>query len=383
MISWDEFNTEFKTLCLALEHRRKGYLIFFFAAIIAVAYALYAIFQNPDSSENTKKLGHGAYLVLVILGSLAWALLPIFSYRGVNSTAGLKPTKFKRFSLKDDIYSKLFHLFGPIEFAPRGGVSLAEVYESVLLPQHRLYMPEDYVTGQLNEVKIDLCEAELAAVKDRKRVALFKGLLLVCDISNPNLKLRKGFSGRTIVINKARKETIIPTGKRDGMKPFALPEKFAQTFECYTSAPAEATTVLTPALLEELMSFTTFLDGLAQQVEHWDNKLAYAANALFDSFTDKFTGAELEAEKAYNESMGTNLDLTKADPISNSPSALNRNIEIEMYKDKFIVTLPCRHDLFEPNSLFEHALNNEDAQVTYKLMQMLQNVTLHLSKMEA
>lgn len=387
MLSWDEFNTEFKKLCAALERRRKRYLLFFFTAIAAVACALFLIFQYSASPESVKALGHGYFQSLVIFGSIAWVLLPAFYYRGVNSTAGLRPSVTKRFSLKDDIYSKLFHLFGPIEFAPRGGVSLAEVTESVILPRNRLYMPEDYITGQLNDVRIELCEAELAQVVDRKRVALFQGLLLVCDISNPHLKVRKGFSGRTIVINKERRETIIPTGKRDGMKKAALPEKYEVPLECYTSNPAEAATVLTPALLEELTAFETFLAGLTMQVEHWDNKLAYAISALYDYSADKADrvvgNTELPSEKAYREAMGTDLDLTKIDPISTNPASLNRNIEIEMYKDKFIVTLPCPHDLFEPNSLFEPALNDEDAQLTYRLMQFLQNVTLHLSKVEA
>ena len=48
---------------------------------------------------------------------------------------------------------------------------------------------------------------------------------------------------------------------------------------------------------------------------------------------------------------------------------------MEFYDDKILITIPCKHDLFETNSLFEPAINEEDVKILYNLMQMIEGTT--------
>lgn len=87
----------------------------------------------------------------------------------------------------------------------------------------------------------------------------------------------------------------------------------------------------------------------------------------------------LPSEIAYDEEYKTDLDITKSDQVSDDMASLNQHFELEFYDDKFVVTIPCKFDLFETNSIFEPALNNEDAQLVYHMMATLDQLTKHLN----
>ncbi len=396
MITWDAFNKEFSTLLASLEERRKRYLNFFYLGTGVAILFLFAAFAYPSiilggilaafHMPATVKTGDIFSLIFFALFCSAFLIFtPIYHYRGTNRSAALKTFRFHRFSLKDEAYSKLFKLFGSFEFAPRGGISLVETRHSTLFPEHQLYLPEDFIVGRLNDIVVKLCEANIAKVEHRERISVFKGLLIVCDISEIDVKLRSNFRGRTVLIYDPQKTVKKIAAQYHSMQRFLLPEKFEPVLEGYTTDLAEAQTIITNELLECLDAFAVQVQQLKEQIDHWDDKLAYAAAETYDYSKDKLVSSNssrLPSEIAYDNENETDLDVTKADKISEEITSLNKHFELEFYEDKFVVTIPCKFDLFETNSIFEPALNNEDAQLLYRLMQTLDQVTRHLNQVK-
>jgi|GEM_PF-6369631 len=410
MITWDAFNKEFSTLLSSLEVRRKRYLKFLYirtAIAIAVVFVSFAypteilggildlfdalgrqtgLFHMKETVEMEAVVGKSAIFSLILLAFICSGfliLMPVYNYRGTNRSAALQTFRFHRFSLKDEAYSKLLKLFGSFEFAPRGGISLVETRNSTLFPEHQLYLPEDFVVGRLNDITVKFCEANIARVEDRERISIFKGLLIVCDISEIKVKLRGNFSGRTALIYDPKKEVGKVADKYHSMERLSLPEKFEPVLEGYTTDVAEAQSIITNELLECLDAFATQTQQLTQQIGHWDDRLAYAVAETYNYIKDKLLSVVgkpmLPSEIAYDEEYKTNLDITKSDQVSDDMASLNQHFELEFYDDKFVVTIPCKFDLFETNSIFEPALNNEDARLVYHMMATLDQLTKHLN----
>jgi hypothetical protein len=401
MITRDVFDKEFSAVLASLEFRRKRYLNLFYIgagiSLLLVFVSLAVVFSIV--SIRTSDIFSIIFFALFCSSFLL--LTPIYSYRGSNKSAALKTFSSHRFSLKDEAYSNLFKLFGSFEFAPRGGVSLVEINRSTLFSEEQLYLSEDFVVGQLNDVAVKLCEANIAKIEHRKRISIFKGLLIVLDISDIKVKLRGDFVGRTALIYDPQKTLKKITDKYDSLQKFPLPEKFESVLEGYTSDIGEANSIITSELLENIDAFARKIQGLKWQVEHWDDKLAYAVAETYDYSKDKLMSvsdevmsasvtltaepeqSKLPSDVVYDKKNEVALDITKADKISNEISSLNNHFELEFYEDKFVVTIPCKFDLFETNSIFEPALNSEDADILYALMQTLDKVTQHLNQVKS
>ncbi len=397
MLTQEEFNREFQAISAALEKRRRFFLTLFYlcalAAVLLLCSAVFypsvpllAIDRLAGITAPLKRSDIESFRIFIFFFCVYLVLAPIFKYRGSNSSAGLKATLNAKFSLKDEAYSRLFKLFGGFQFAPHGGVSLVDIRNCTLLAEHQVYFPEDYIVGECNEMAVRLCDANVVRVKDHKRTSLFKGLIIVCDISQISVKLRKNFSGRTALISDPQKNIAAIKERYIGMKKFTPPGTFESVLAGYTTDAEEARKIITSALLEGIERFARQAQGLKQQREYWDDKVAYATLALGSYLKEKYISfvgkAELPAEREYDEKYDTGLDLTKGDPLDMSDGGLNKIFELEYYDDKFIFTIPCPYDLFETSSIFQPALNSEDASFLYELMQCLDGVTSYLNRIQ-
>lgn len=313
-----------------------------------------------------------AALSLAVTAVCGWlALWPVFAWRGREQGAGLTPLHH---SLKDRIYSQLARYFDNFEFAPDGGNFIADLRGATIIPPFHLFLAEDYLKGVMHGCMVRISEAKIVQVNAGRREALFRGLVVVADISDSRVKLRRPFAGRTALISDTRRH--LEAGQN--MQRLPLPRAFEERFECLTSEPGEGSRLMTPEVLEALQALETKIGSLARQRQHWDSRLAYAANALLDRLSLRVTRSRRAAEMEY-ERMRARLDLTKEDAHSRHTGAINDCLQMECFNDKIVITLPCPYDLFEPNSLFEPALNEEDATFFFSLMETLDILTASLT----
>lgn len=410
MITQDAFNKEFESLLASLELRRKRYLKLFClntaiaAALVYVSFAypaeilvfiidffevigqkthLFKMKETLDAASQIKESDVYALIFTAVMAAGFLILTPIYRYRGTNRSAALQTFRYHRFSLKDEAYSKLFKLLGGFEFAPRGEISFLETRESTLFPEHKLFLSEDLVVGRLNDITVKFCEANVIKVHEKERFSVFRGLLIVCDISELKVKLRSNFRGRTVLVYDPKKNVAEYTAKNPTMQRLPLPYKFERTLEGYTTDAEEASRIITTELLDCLDKLAAYTESLIDQVTHWDDRLAHASHEVYDYIKETLTSlvgkARLPVEVAYDKEYKTGLDITKSDPLANDPTSSHKHFELEFYDDKFIVTIPCKFDLFETNSIFEPSLNYEDAELVYLIVQTLEKITQHLS----
>ncbi len=389
MISQHAFDEAFAHLAEKLEMRRRRYLWYFRIGVVIAALLTVGCFAAGDvmrilhwivHSEGPVTVTETSLLIsYLVTFSLLLVFMPVFLYRGKNRSAALKPFKSHRYSLKDEAYSALVRLFGPFEFAPRGGVSPADTRGSLLLAGHPACFPEDYLCGSMNDIAVRLCEASFVRVEHGRRYAIFKGILLVCDLIQRDVGLREPFLGHGVV-----------TPAREGVgypgETFALPEPVAATHRCYTTGTDEANLLLTPNLLDALNTLSAKAMVLKEQATHWDDRIAHALAELATRYRDLreaiFARPPLPSEREYDAEFKARPDLTKADPLCER-SPLNHGFSMEYYDSKCLVMIPCGGDLFETNSLFAPALNTEDAVFLYALMQTVDTITRHLSAVAA
>ncbi len=394
------FTSHFNQFAAKLERQRaKSKTLFFLCAAIAAALVVLLPWYAAGLAEFLNKIvadiaGEGwkehasgsdilAVCLLMIAVSLFLVLWPIFSYRGSNKAAGLLPRKY---SFKDYVYSHLLTYFGDFQFAPEGGMLARDLAKATIIPRHQLHTAEDYIKGILHDCTVKIAETEIAKVVNKQRVAVFKGLLVSIDFCDSRIKLRGTLAGDTVLIADAQKDISDIAVRYAAYRRFDLKDnRLENRFEAFTTDTGEAERLLSPALLETLLRLQETLSTPREQRQHWDDKVAYAARAIFDHVTgalrvciERPFRKRLEAEKAYDELYGADLDLTKANPISMELQYANRHVQAEFYDDKVLITLPFRDDLFEPNSLFEPALHDEDRVLLFLLMQCVDQVTAQL-----
>lgn len=316
-----------------------------------------------------------AIVLAVIAVSIFLILWPIFSYRGNNKAAGLVP---RGYSFKDYVYSHLLKYFGDFQFAPEGGLLARDIGRATIIPHHHVHTAEDYIQGILHDCTVKIAETEIAKSADKERVQVFKGLMIVIDICDSRVKLRGNFEGTTVLIADAQKDINEIASRYTSYQKFHLDGPgFEEKFEAFTTNPEEANKLLSPDLIQTLLALQDHVTNLKEQQQHWDDKVVHAAQAMLDHIKPPSL-RKSPAEKAYDEIHDTGLDLTKENSISPAPQYINRHVQAEFYGDKVLITLPFKHDLFEPNSLFEPAIHDEDRMLLFTLMQGVEQITAQL-----
>lgn len=391
--SFEAFHSHAMSVRRSLEARRRKYLNRFWLHVIvvlaivlpmpwylrdvmeAISALLQAVTNLTHAGEATPEVHYGTLEVVivgVIIGLMGiWAvLLPVYQYRGKNRGAGLIA---RRYSLKDDAYSALLTFFGPFEFSPEGGVSRKQLEPFTILPRESAFKTEDYIKGVINTTTVQIMETRLSRVKEGENRSLFQGLMLLVDMSDARVKLRTPFSGRTVVIADSRK--LSQTGARYHHMtriPLHAPV-LEEALEAYADHPEEAADQLTEPFLMALMAFGARLQSLHRQTEHWDSKLAHAAAEAHDKLARRAT-EDMDARgvlgKENHQNADQPLDVTKADTAVFTADSINEQVQAEFFEDKLLITLPCPYDLFETDSLFSPALNEEDIRLLYDVMEL-------------
>jgi len=383
-----DFQSYFQQFTGQLErHRRKCLTIFRICTVTAMLSIILLPWYAGPLSEFLNSVvlalagGHWkahaspsdilSVTVFITGGSLFFMVWPIFSYRGSNKSAGMAP---RDYSFKDYVYSHLLKYFGNFEFAPEGGLLAADLADATIIPPYHTYLAEDYIKGIVNESTVRIAETEMAQIRNKERVAVFKGLVVLIHISGTHVKLRGTFNGKTVLIADPQKKLPEIASKYASYQHFDLEDKkFDEEFEAYTTDPHDARKLLSRPFIESMLSLHQVLSNVRAQYEHFDDKIAYAARAILDYI--KLPSGKSIAEKEYDANYGIDLDISKEDAISMDARYINGDLQAEFYGDKVLVTIPCKNDLFETNSLFRPALTEEDGMILFTLMKTVQEVT--------
>jgi len=314
---------------------------------------------------------------LLFFAGLALILWPIFSYRGKESAGGHVA---RGYSLQDHVYSNLLARFGDFSFATNGGVLLADMHKATILPEHHHYSAEDCAVGVMHDCKVKLAQTNLTRTIEGRRESVFRGIAIVIDVSDSKIKLRRNFSGRTVLIADSKKHSDSVKSRYHSYDVDSLQDTAVESeFEAFSNSPDEARVLLNSDIVKHITDLKKSLANLSSQTQHIDDRIAYAAAALLGSFWIS-RRRPLQAEKEYEARFSYGLDLTKGDPLSDAADAVHESLCLEFYEDKFVILLPCKHDLFETNSLFEPAINDEDLAVLFNLMSALDKITHRLQQ---
>lgn len=384
---YNTFKAHFDVVAARLAARQRSYHTFFWVTLCVVGIALALVVSNARPilefiaelvdmllwSVDPKAVSAAEVYALVVFAAYLSVLAiayPLRKYRGSNSGAGVVP---REYALKDEAYSEIFKGLGKFEYAPSGGVPEAFLKYSQALPVFQKAFMEDYVSGVLQDTKIYLSEANLVEIKNKSRHSVFRGLMLVIDISESTIKLRKEFSGHTVLI--ADKHKTLPFEKekyKDYQRVDLADVNLEGMFEAYTTSKEDAQRILKPELLTLIVALNEKLQKSSKQHEHFDNKLFHGFESFAYNFSDRalgiFSPGKLPMEIEYEALYGETLDVTKSDPKSDVPNAIIDCPHLEAYRDKIYFYIPYAHDLYETDSLFSPPLNDEDAELVYALM---------------
>lgn len=234
----------------------------------------------------------GNVLILVIIGGV------------VGYKFWFKPKKAElRTRFKNEVMSKMVKFIDEsMEFDPRSGISRSEYDQSkIFLNSGDRYMCEDLVTGKLGATAIRFSEVHTQKEerdhdeKESTWVTLFKGIVFVADFN-------KNFKGRTVVLTDQAEKAFGSLGtmlqKMNTMRdPLIKMENtaFEKAFAVYGTDPVEAHYILSPSLMERILSIKTKVGKI--ELSFVDSKVFLAIPSgknlfeanLFSSFTSYST----------------------------------------------------------------------------------------------
>lgn len=390
------FGEHFKTVKDKIEPRRRKYVckflillllsagtiaagILYFDTISAYVYDFTElVYRKLDSNTDplTQKHEDPTIFTIVLIAVVSFLFLKFaarqfFYYKGSNRMAGMLANKY---SLKDDIYSRLVKFFGDFDFAPNADIFYKELKKSSIIPQHSGFYFEDYFKGVIDKCSAHVLEANLTDISFGQKVSVFRGLVIMIDSSEIKVKLRQNFAGKSVIIADAAKEHAAISAKYSDHQRVTLPVH-ENTLEAYTTNADEFKKLATPDLLTDLVEFQDYLNKLEKQHEHSDDKIKFA----FDRLIEKISLNTLlrKKDRMYDARIALNkkLDVTKSDKTNEDVTSINNHVQLEIANDKVLITIPVKHDLFEPSSLFVSPINDEDMELLFKTMNLVGKLT--------
>lgn len=226
-----------------------------FAAEIARLNAL-----RLDAARDTRRrvmlyvpMGLALASVLLIMpgrgggkpGLLAdWLLLPLLFGFGaavpwliaLSIPAGRYAKTFKR-----ELMPLLLRRYGELRYVEGAVPSVGDLAAKGLLLRHDRAEIDDAIAGRYAGYELRLSEIELERKSGKNNSTVFNGLLLVLAVDTP-------FLGTTMVLDQSR-----PAPAR--LMPIRLEDpRFASIYDVYGNDQVEARAVLTPAVMERLLS---------------------------------------------------------------------------------------------------------------------------------
>ena len=308
-------------------------------------------------------------LFAITLVLLAFMLKPVFAYRRRSPSMDVADEPLAsegRDSLKQLLFGHLLQAFGPFQSHPRGMVSPNKLANAPLLPAYDAYLAEDRITGQLNGMEVDICEGRFIRYENRRPRVTFQGILILIDISENRTMLRSPLLGRTVLVNDRDKQQVRQLLEGEQWQRFDLPTRpLEDSLEVLTTYPGEAAFFSNAALLEHCNTIIAKLGAARSQLQHADTK-------GWNGLVTLSEGMARLLDRLVAGSSGPTLHRKARQPQLDAP--VDR-LQMALWEDKLMVLLPCPHNMFEPDSILNDPLHEEDLQLLYMLMALLDDLT--------
>lgn len=144
-------------------------------------------------------------------------------------------------AFKRELMPLLLRRYGDLRYVEGAVPALQPLAAKGLLPRHDKAAIDDALSGRYAGYDLRLSELELERKTDKGYATVFRGLLLVLSVDTP-------FLGTTLVLDRG-----LPAPP--GLMPVRLEDpRFASIYDVYGNDQVEARTVLTPAVMERLLS---------------------------------------------------------------------------------------------------------------------------------
>lgn len=319
---------------------------------------------------------------VIVIGLVAWAVMPLFRYRHYtvqlgNTLPGVSGAVQQHVSLKGEIFGQLFRYFGDFALYEDRQLSLRSLRGAPDMPEFDQYVGEDYIRGAMHGVSVEITEMHLLMRRGRMQFPIFSGLMIVLDINDPGLVLRGRFSGKTVVIADRTLPREYVAMKYGDFRRAALPDGgFEQRFEAFTTDVDEAKRLLTIDLLRDLLRLSDAVRNAKNQVRHTDDRIAFAISGIASGFGDAMgVLATLAVDWFETGSLRRSPMRHKSPPpgaeVAPDAKGLDEAVHCAFYDDKVLITIPYRHNLFEPDVIFRAPLHQDDIRLAYDLMTMV------------
>lgn len=173
-----------------------------------------------------------------------WLLLPLLLGFGaavpwliaLSIPGGRYAKAFKR-----ELMPLLLRHRGELRYVEGAVPAVGDLAAKGLLPRHDRAAIDDAIAGRYAGYELRLSEIELERKSGKNNSTVFNGLLLVLAVDTP-------FLGTTMVLDQSRPAPA-------GLMPVRLEDpRFASIYDVYGNDQVEARAVLTPAVMERLLS---------------------------------------------------------------------------------------------------------------------------------
>jgi len=217
-----------------------------------------------------------AWAIVAVLTIVAFVFMPdpIVAIFGIVGGGGVwywysTPARRFRAGYKRELLPRIAEQFGDFTYSLTGGIHLARMKPSRILPPSDRYKREDHFAGNFEGVRIEFNEAIL---QQRRRsgkrthyVTVFKGLFVLLDMN-------KNFEGHTIVRKDAGVLNFF--GSFGSLERIKLEDPdFERQYEVYGSDQVESRYLLTPAFMERLKKLNDSVGAQGMECAFYQNRL--------------------------------------------------------------------------------------------------------------
>lgn len=261
-------------------------------------------------------IGLSALPVFLLLDNSFWGFLCILAAVIVLAIGEYPKTVFAK-KFKQKVIAKLVkHLHPDLDYDPAGGFHYSFLYDQGLInTKPNQGKSEDRIFGKIGATAIDLCEQKVerkttttdSKGKTQTRIEqLFKGLVISADF-------HKSFAGETVILPDWAENSgwswlakKFQSNSRDGNRIVALENpEFEKLFAVYSSDQVEARYLLSPAMMDRMVSLHNKLSSSASckiMIRFFNDKMIMAidwSNNFFE-YDFKKTAKE-EVAETYEE----------------------------------------------------------------------------------
>lgn len=181
------------------------------------------------------------------------------------------PIKKYTNSIKSNIFPNIISFIGDYKYLPLCPRRIHELEDSDIIPTYDRETSEDAISGKYKNVDIDLFETNLEQKRRGKNREYYVSVFKGIVIT---LSVHKDFSGNTIVKKDSGTIGNWIKSKNTHLDKVKLEDpKFEKTFEVYSSDQVEARYLLTTAFMERLLQLTESFGGKGIECSFYKNKL--------------------------------------------------------------------------------------------------------------